>query len=55
VEGTAKIKDRSFPDKAIDILDEVCAQVRLNNSDSEKIIKVTSKDLKEAIKEYHNY
>jgi ATP-dependent Clp protease ATP-binding subunit ClpC len=55
VDGTAKIKDRSFPDKAIDILDEVSAQVRLNNSDSEKIIKVKSSDLKEAIKEYHNY
>jgi len=55
VDGTAKIKDRAFPDKAIDILDEVAAQVRLNNIDSDKVIKVKSSDLKEAIKEYHNY
>ena len=55
VAGTAKIKDRAFPDKAIDILDEVAAQVRLNNIDSDKIIKVKSSDLKEAIREYHNY
>lgn len=55
VSGTAKIKDRSFPDKAIDILDEVAANVRLNNIDSDKIIKVTNSDLKETLKEYHNY
>ncbi|MFA6307290.1 MAG: AAA family ATPase [Patescibacteria group bacterium] len=55
VEGTAKIKDRAFPDKAIDILDEVAAQVRLNNIDSNKIIKVKASDLKEVLREYHNY
>jgi len=55
VEGTAKIKDRSFPDKAIDILDEVAAQVRLNNIDSNKVIKVKTSDLKQVLKEYHNY
>lgn len=55
VDGTANIKDRAFPDKAIDILDEVSAQVRLNNIDSDNIIKVKKSDLKEAIREYHNY
>ncbi|RJQ33582.1 ATP-dependent Clp protease ATP-binding subunit [Candidatus Parcubacteria bacterium] len=55
VNETARIKDRAFPDKAIDILDEVSAQVRLNNVDSLKIIEVKDKDLKEVIKEYHNY
>lgn len=55
VDETAKIKDRAFPDKAIDILDEVSAQVRLNNVNSEKILPVKEKDLKEALKEYHNY
>jgi len=55
VTETSKIKDRSFPDKAIDILDEVSAQVRLSNINSNKILEVKEKDLKEAIKEYHNY
>lgn len=55
VDSTAKIKDRAFPDKAIDILDEVAAQVRLNNIDSNKIIKVKVSDLKEVLREYHNY
>lgn len=55
VDGTAKIKDRAFPDKAIDILDEVAAQVRLNNINSNKVIKVKSSDVMEALKEYHNY
>jgi len=55
VQGGLKIKDRSFPDKAIDILDEVCAQVRLNNVESDKIIKVKVSDLKAVLKEYHNY
>ncbi|MDP2812538.1 MAG: AAA family ATPase [bacterium] len=55
VHGGLKIKDRSFPDKAIDILDEVCAQVRLNNVESDKIVKVKVSDLKAVLKEYHNY
>ncbi len=55
VDETAKIKDRAFPDKAIDILDEVSAQVRLNNVESVKVLEVKEKDLKEALKEYHNY
>lgn len=55
VSETAKIKDRAFPDKAIDILDEVAAQVRLNNVESDNVLTVKEKDLKEALKEYHNY
>lgn len=55
VDKTANIKDRAYPDKAIDVLDEVAAQVRLNNIDSNKVISVTNKDLDEVLKEYHNY
>lgn len=55
VESTAKIKDRAFPDKAIDILDEVAAQVRLDNIDSKKTIKVSLKDVAKVLREYHNY
>jgi len=55
VDRTAKITDRAFPDKAIDILDEVAAQVRLNNPGSDKIIQVKNSDLEEALREYHNY
>lgn len=55
VARTAKIKDRAYPDKAIDVLDEVAAQVRLNNVDSDKVIAVKEKDLKEVLEEFHNY
>lgn len=55
VTSTAKIKDRAYPDKAIDVLDEVAAQVRLNNVDSDKVIAVKDKDLREVLKEFHNY
>lgn len=55
VSSTAKIKDRRFPDKAIDILDEVSAKVRLSNINSDKIVIVRASDVKEVLKEYHNY
>ncbi len=55
VEKTAKIKDRNFPDKAIDVLDEVSAQVRLNTKDADKVIEVKISDVREVLKEYHNY
>ncbi len=55
VSRTAKIKDRAYPDKAIDVMDEVSAQVRLNNVNSNKVIAVTEKDLREVLKEFHNY
>ncbi len=50
IEQSAKIKDRVFPDKAIDIMDEVSAKVRLDNIDSDKQIEITVKDLKEVLK-----
>jgi ATP-dependent Clp protease ATP-binding subunit ClpC len=45
VKYSSSIKDRVFPDKAIDIMDELAAQVRLDNVNNKKVIKVTIKDL----------
>ena len=44
---SAKIKDRVFPDKAIDLMDEVSAKVRLDNINNKKNIKIKVKDVKE--------
>jgi ATP-dependent Clp protease ATP-binding subunit ClpC len=50
VEFSIKIKNKTFPDKAIDIMDEVCAKVRLDNVNSNKVVKITNKDLIEVLK-----
>ena len=52
VELSAKIKTRVFPDKAIDIMDEVSAKVRLDNIDNNKKIKITIQDIKEILKDF---
>jgi ATP-dependent Clp protease ATP-binding subunit ClpC len=52
------LKDRFFPDKAIDIMDEAAAKVRLsaitNPSEEEKVPEVTAEDIKEVINEWTN-
>ncbi len=50
IDFSFKTKTRVFPDKAIDILDEVCAKVRLDNIKSNKTIKITAKDIKDISK-----
>jgi ATP-dependent Clp protease ATP-binding subunit ClpC len=52
VDMSAKIKTRVFPDKAIDIMDEVSAKVRLDNVDNDKKIKITTKDVREILKDF---
>jgi len=48
------IKDRSFPDKAIDLIDEACSKVKLENIDksSSKKPKVKASDVKEVMSYY---
>lgn len=46
------IKDRVFPDKAIDIMDEVSAKVRLDHIDNSKKIKITKQDLQQVLKSF---
>ena len=50
VDYSVKIKNRTFPDKAIDIMDEVCAKVRLDNIKNYKKIGISLKDLNEVLK-----
>ena len=51
VESSKKIKNRTFPDKAIDIMDEVCAKVRLDNIDhNDQVVDIKVKDLNEVLK-----
>lgn len=46
------IKNRSFPDKAIDLMDEACARVRLASAEKGKsAVKVTAKDIEEVLRE----
>lgn len=49
VDFSVQIKDRTFPDKAIDIMDEVCAKVKLDNVVNKKSINITVKDLNEVL------
>lgn len=46
------IPSRSLPDKAIDLLDESSANVRLNNVDSENTVDVEKKDVMEVYNEW---
>lgn len=48
------ITNRSFPDKAIDVIDEACAKVSLTSprSQGKKNLLVTPKDVEEAVKQW---
>lgn len=54
VRSTKLIKDRSYPDKAIDAIDEACSRVRLDNLLQINKIKLQVKpqDIKRVIKEW---
>lgn len=49
---SSTISNRSFPDKAIDLLDESAANVRLNNIDSKNTVNVEKKDVLEVYDEW---
>lgn len=49
------IHNRRFPDKAIDILDEVCAKTIFDKSSNEEKIDILEKELKELIKTKKSY
>lgn len=49
VDHADKIKNKVFPDKAIDLMDELAAKVRLENMDNRKVIEITKKDLQKMI------
>ncbi|HNZ86864.1 MAG TPA: AAA family ATPase [bacterium] len=51
VEFSVSIKNRHFPDKAIDIMDELCAKVRLDNINNNDKIKIRQKDLDSVLKD----
>lgn len=50
VTQTAKLKNRVFPDKAIDIMDETAAKVRLDNVGDHGKIKIKVSDVSEVMK-----
>ncbi len=52
---TKKIKNRAYPDKSIDALDEASSSVRLKNISSNKRgkPKVTAKDIREVIRQWY--
>ena len=54
VRSTKMIKDRSYPDKAIDAIDEACSRVHLDNLSliNKKKLQVKSQDVKMVIKEW---
>lgn len=49
------IYDRYQPDKAIDILDEVCARVSIKNSDVDREIDILNKEIKDVSKKKNDY
>lgn len=55
ISATKAIKGRSFPDKAIDAIDEACSRVHLNNLGAAKAAKklvVKPQDVKNAVREW---
>lgn len=53
VDFSVSIKNRTFPDKAIDIMDELCAKVRLDNINGKNDdIKITQKDLESVLVDF---
>jgi len=55
VEATRSIKSRSYPDKAIDAIDEACSRVHLNNLGAVKSAKkliVKAADVRAVVKEW---
>lgn len=55
ISATKAIKGKSYPDKAIDAIDEACSRVHLNNlgaiKDAKKLV-VKAQDVKNAVKEW---
>lgn len=49
------IYDRYQPDKAIDILDEVCAMVSIKNNDVDREIDMLNKEIKDVLKKKNDY
>jgi len=54
VDFSVSIKNRTFPDKAIDIMDELCAKVRLDNINNSDNIKIGQKDLEAVLIDFKN-
>jgi len=60
VKSTKNIKSRAYPDKAIDVLDEACSKVSIENVGKLKLKKLTSKpkvtakDIKEIITQWND-
>lgn len=53
ISATKAIKSKSYPDKAIDAIDEACSRVRLNNLDqTAKKLTVKDSDVKKVVKEW---
>mgnify|MGYP006289345921 FL=1 len=50
--NTKNIKSRSFPDKAIDAIDEACSRVRISNLGSKKKPIVKANDIQGVVKEW---
>ncbi len=50
IDFSVSIKSKVFPDKAIDIMDEVSAKVRLDNIDNINKVKIKTEDLKDILK-----
>ena len=55
ISTTKKMKDRSYPDKAIDAIDEACSRVHINNIGQTKTIKkltVHASDVRQVVGEW---
>ncbi|MFA5125053.1 MAG: AAA family ATPase [Patescibacteria group bacterium] len=53
VTATKAIKGRSYPDKAIDAIDEACSRVHIENlAAPQKALRVTDKDVRKVVREW---
>ncbi len=54
VRATKEIRDRSYPDKAIDAIDEACSRVHIDNLEQagKKKLQVKAEDIRRVVKEW---
>lgn len=54
VKATKEIRDRSYPDKAIDAIDEACSRVHIDNLEQagKKKLQVKAEDIRRVVKEW---
>ena len=53
IKATSHLFNRSYPDKAIDAIDEACSKVRLESITGKNRKEISPADIREVVTEWH--